>query len=103
MGCITLRTANPLDLTPCGALPTQFDAWQPAAGTCLHVSLRMLPHPRLMVQWDDKIHNVVEPFWILVEDSDSGALQPQLLGAGMRRLTGRVWRRKVASACLSRL
>lgn len=25
------------------------------------------------LQWDEKIHGMVEPFWILVEDSDSGA------------------------------
>jgi hypothetical protein len=25
-----------------------------------------------MLQWDDKIHGMVEPFWIIVEDSDSG-------------------------------
>lgn len=34
--------------------------------------------PRL--QWDDKIHNVVEPFWIIVEDSDSGGLLLAWLG-----------------------
>ena len=37
------------------------------------------PHPPRMeltltpdFQWDDKVHGMVEPFWIIVEDSDSG-------------------------------
>lgn len=32
------------------------------------------------LQWDEKIHGVVEPFWIMVEDSDSG--EAALLLAG---------------------
>lgn len=28
--------------------------------------------PSCVLQWDDKVHGVVEPFWIMVEDSDSG-------------------------------
>ena len=26
----------------------------------------------MLLQWDEKIHGTVEPFWIIVEDSDSG-------------------------------
>ena len=31
-----------------------------------------LPPSPLPAQWDDKVQGVVEPFWIIVEDSDSG-------------------------------
>lgn len=30
------------------------------------------PCTRHLLQWDDKVHGMVEPFWIIVEDSDSG-------------------------------
>ncbi|EFN58670.1 hypothetical protein CHLNCDRAFT_140958 [Chlorella variabilis] len=40
---------------------------QPITRTVLKVDLTITPD----FQWDDKVHGVVEPFWIIVEDSDS--------------------------------
>lgn len=40
---------------------------QPITRTVLKVDLTITPD----FQWDDKIHGMVEPFWIIVEDSDS--------------------------------
>lgn len=40
---------------------------QPITRTVLKVDLTITPD----FQWDDKVHNVVEPFWVMVEDSDS--------------------------------
>ena len=34
---------------------------------CLQMDLTITPD----FQWDEKVHGFVEPFWILVEDSDS--------------------------------
>jgi pre-mRNA-splicing helicase BRR2 len=40
---------------------------QPITRTVLKVDLTITPD----FQWDEKIHGVVEPFWIMIEDSDS--------------------------------
>jgi hypothetical protein len=68
---------------------------QPLTRTLLRIDLSITPD----FAWDEKVHGMVEPFWLLVEDADGEV--SMAVPAGCTMGAGGSWRRKHSTAvCL---